>query len=69
MTAIATAERPAAAPATDVRSNWTRQEILDLFALPFNDLLHRAHEAHRRHFDPNTVQLSTLLNIKTGGCQ
>jgi len=69
MTAIATAERPAAASAMDIRSDWTRQEILDLFALPFNDLLHRAHEAHRRHFDPNTVQLSTLLNIKTGGCQ
>ncbi len=69
MTAIATAERAAAAPVTDIRSNWTRQEILDLFALPLNDLLHRAHEAHRRHFDPNTIQLSTLLNIKTGGCQ
>ena len=69
MTAIATAERSAAAPVTEIRSNWTRQEILDLFALPFNDLLFRAHETHRRHFDPNTVQLSTLLNIKTGGCQ
>ena len=69
MTAIATAERPAAAPVTEIRSNWTRQEILDLFVLPFNDLLRRAHETHRRHFDPNTVQLSTLLNIKTGGCQ
>jgi len=69
MTAIATAERVAAASVTDIRSNWTRQEILDLFALPLNDLLHRAHETHRRHFDPNTIQLSTLLNIKTGGCQ
>jgi biotin synthase len=69
MTATATAERPAAAAAPQIRSNWTRQEILDLFALPFNDLLHRAHETHRRHFDPNTIQLSTLLNIKTGGCQ
>src|ERR1700760_341479 len=45
-----------------------RQEALDLFALPFNDLLQRAHETHRRHFDPDRVQLSTLLNIKTGGC-
>ncbi len=69
MTAIAAAERPAAAPVTEIRSDWTRQEILDLFALPFNDLLHRAHETHRRHFDPNSIQLSTLLNIKTGGCQ
>jgi biotin synthase len=51
-----------------VRSDWTREEILDLFALPLNDLLYRAHEIHRRHFDPNEVQLSTLLNIKSGGC-
>jgi biotin synthase len=69
MTVLAAAERPAAASVTEIRSDWTRQEILDLFALPFNDLLHRAHETHRRHFDPNTIQLSTLLNIKTGGCQ
>jgi len=59
----------AAAPAAEIRSDWTRHEILDLFALPFNELLHRAHTTHRRHFDPNRVQLSTLLNIKTGGCQ
>ena len=39
-----------------------------LFALPFNDLLYRAHGVHREHFDPNTVQVSTLLSIKTGGC-
>ena len=46
----------------------TVESILELFALPFNDLLYRAHEVHRRHFDPNTAQLSTLLSIKTGGC-
>ena len=46
----------------------TIESILELFELPFNDLIYRAHEAHRRHFDPNTVQLSTLLSIKTGGC-
>src|SRR5262249_58594349 len=69
MTAIATAEQLATASVTDVRSDWTRSEILDLFALPFNDLLHHAHETHRQHFDPNTIQFSTLLNIKTGGCQ
>ena len=69
MTAIATAERPAAATTTEIRSDWTREEILDLIALPFNDLLHHAHATHRRYFDPNTIQLSTLLNIKTGGCQ
>ena len=39
-----------------------------LFALPMNDLLHRAHATHRAHHDPNAVQLSTLLSIKTGGC-
>jgi biotin synthase len=39
-----------------------------LFARPFNDLIFEAQTVHRRHFDPNTVQLSTLLSIKTGGC-
>jgi biotin synthase len=69
MTAVAAADRPAAAAAPEIRSDWSRQEILDLFALPFNDLLYRAQETHRRHFDANAIQLSTLLNIKTGGCQ
>lgn len=49
-------------------ATWTRAEIVGLFDLPFNDLLFRAHETHRQNFDPNTVQLSTLLSIKTGGC-
>jgi len=43
-------------------------EIEGLFALPFNDLMFRAQQAHRAHFDANEVQLSTLLSIKTGGC-
>jgi biotin synthase len=43
-------------------------DIEALFALPFNDLLFRAHSVHRVHFDPNGVQVSTLLSIKTGGC-
>ena len=43
-------------------------EIEALFALPFVDLIYRAQSVHRRHFDPNAVQLSTLLSIKTGGC-
>ena len=68
MNATAIARQPAAAPAAAVRTDWTRQEVLDLFALPFNDLLQRAQETHRRHFDPNRIQLSTLLSIKTGGC-
>jgi biotin synthase len=45
-----------------------RGRALELFALPFNELLFRAHTAHREHFDPNRVQRSTLLSIKTGGC-
>ena len=45
-----------------------REHALELFALPFNDLLLRAHTTHREHFDPNRVQRSTLLSIKTGGC-
>jgi biotin synthase len=52
----------------DIRHDWTAAEALALFALPFNDLIFRAQQAHRRHFDPNAVQLSTLLSIKTGGC-
>jgi len=53
---------------TDVRHDWTRAEIAALFALPFADLIFRAQTVHRRHFDANTVQISTLLSIKTGGC-
>ena len=60
------------APARDLyqipRSDWTREEIAALFALPFADLLFRAQQVHRAHFDPNQVQTSTLLSIKTGGC-
>jgi biotin synthase len=45
-----------------------RQRALELYALPFNDLLFLAHTVHRENFDPNRVQRSTLLSIKTGGC-
>ncbi|MFN8900539.1 MAG: biotin synthase, partial [Lysobacteraceae bacterium] len=51
-----------------IRHDWTREEALALFALPFPDLLHRAGEAHRERFDPTEVQVSTLLSINTGGC-
>lgn len=51
-----------------LRHDWREQEILHLFDLPFNDLLFRAQTIHRQHFDPNKVQISTLLSIKTGGC-
>ena len=51
-----------------IRNNWTRAEALALFNQPFNDLLFDAQVMHRRHFNPNQVQLSTLLSIKTGAC-
>jgi biotin synthase len=51
-----------------VRHDWTLAEVEALYALPFNDLLYHAHGVHRQHFDPNAVQMSTLLSIKTGGC-
>lgn len=51
-----------------VRHDWTRDEILALFALPFNDLLFQAQTVHRQHFDANRVQVSTLCSIKTGAC-
>ncbi|QKT03297.1 biotin synthase BioB [Ectothiorhodospiraceae bacterium 2226] len=51
-----------------VRNDWTRDEVLALFELPFADLMYRAQQAHRAHFDPNRVQISTLLSIKTGKC-
>jgi biotin synthase len=50
------------------RHDWTRQEIGALFDLPFPELMFRAQSAHREHFDPTEVQISTLLSIKTGGC-
>ena len=50
------------------RKYWQREEIAELFALPFNDLIFKAASIHRQHFDPNEVQISTLLSIKTGVC-
>jgi len=47
---------------------WNTAEVQEIYNLPFNDLLFRAHTVHRANFDPNTVQLSRLLSIKTGGC-
>ena len=53
---------------SDIRHDWTLAEVTALLALPFNDLLYQAHSLHRRYFDPNAVQISTLLSIKTGAC-
>jgi biotin synthase len=47
---------------------WSAEEARRIYATPFNDLLFRAHTVHRANFDPNAVQLSRLLSIKTGGC-
>ncbi len=50
------------------RKRWSVAEVQALFELPFFDLVHRAQLVHRENFDPNAVQRSTLLSIKTGGC-
>jgi biotin synthase len=59
---VATAATTQEAPA------WTAAAVARLFELPFNDLVYRAQSVHREHFDPQVIQLSTLLSIKTGGC-
>lgn len=53
---------------TELRHDWTLDEVVKLYEQPFNDLLFQAHSIHRENFDPNAVQMSTLLSIKTGGC-
>ena len=51
-----------------VRHDWSRDEVRAIYELPFNEMLFQAHTLHRQYFDPNAVQVSTLLSIKTGGC-
>ena len=51
-----------------IRHDWSREDLLALFDLPFPELLFRAASVHREHFDPTQVQVSTLLSVKTGGC-
>lgn len=51
-----------------LRHDWTVDEIAALYDMPFNDLLFEAQTVHRNNFDPNAVQVSTLLSIKTGKC-
>jgi biotin synthase len=51
-----------------IRHDWALTEVEALFSLPFNDLLFKAHQVHRENHDPNAVQVSTLLSIKTGAC-
>ncbi|AZQ52450.1 MULTISPECIES: biotin synthase BioB [Burkholderia] len=64
------AVQPAAIPvAAPTSQRWRVADVVALFELPFNDLMFRAQQVHREHFDANAVQLSTLLSIKTGGCE
>jgi biotin synthase len=67
-TTSAAVATPVSAPASEIRHDWSRQEVEALFAQPFNDLLFQAQTMHRQYFDPNQVQVSTLLSIKTGAC-
>lgn len=53
---------------TTLRTDWTTDEVVSLLTKPLNDLLFQAQEIHRQHFNPNHVQVSTLLSIKTGAC-
>ena len=52
----------------DIKNDWTVLELQKLYDLPFNDLLWRSHELHRKYHNPNEIQISTLMSIKTGGC-
>ncbi len=53
---------------TAIKNNWSREEVVSILNQPLNDLVFKAQQVHREYFDPNVVQLSTLINIKTGGC-
>jgi biotin synthase len=53
---------------SEPRTDWTLEEVKALYGMPFMDLLHAAQTIHRQHFNPNQIQISTLLSIKTGGC-
>ena len=71
-TQVATAPKPISLPASWTKAAkpaaWALSDVEALFNLTFSDLIHRAQSLHREHHDPNKVQLSTLLSIKTGGC-
>jgi biotin synthase len=66
MNALATPFSAGAAPTPDAQ--WTVSRVEALYQMPLMDLLFRAHQVHRQHFDPNAIQRSALLSIKTGGC-
>ena len=52
---------------SDIRYNWTKEEVMEIYNKPLMDLLYEAATIHRQYHDPNTVQVSTLLSVKTGG--
>jgi biotin synthase len=60
--------QPQVHPPLLIRHDWSHGQVQELFALPFMDLILRAQQVHRAHHAPNTVQMSTLLSIKTGAC-
>lgn len=60
--------QPVASVENGLRNDWQLDEVKALFALPFNDLLYKAQTIHRQNFDPNQIQVSSLLSIKTGSC-
>src|SRR5260221_1574721 len=69
MIPINDAEAPTSRVLVDAATpRWSTAAVEALFDLPFTELLHRAQDVHRTHHAPNTIQLSTLLSIKTGGC-
>ncbi|KQN03785.1 biotin synthase [Sphingomonas sp. Leaf25] len=68
MNVIASVEPATTVDVGDVRTDWTRAEIADLFDLPFDELMYRAQTVHRANHAVGQVQLCTLLSIKTGGC-
>jgi biotin synthase len=68
MSAACDASSGRTTPPVAIRHDWTRDEVLALLRLPFPELMFRAQMAHRVHFEPTEVQVSTLLSIKTGGC-
>lgn len=61
-------ERSMAGVTASVHNNWTKEEISEIFSLPFHELMYRASTVHRMYWDPSEVQQCTLLSIKTGGC-
>ena len=51
----------------DIKNDWTLNELSNIYEQPFNDLLWQSHRLHRKYHDPNKIQISTLMSIKTGG--